>query len=277
MPIDKHELDQSTNSKELQMISCGYENHDAVESYGPAVRPYYILHFILSGKGYYYIGDKQYVLGPNDCFLVPPNVLTFYQADSSTPWYYAWICFDGDIVPSILQHLGLDADHPLFSYEDNNLMLQLIRQMMEHHPLTPADELYIQSRMYLIFAKLEEYAQSAYTNSQDNDNFYISAAVNYIQNNYFKDLTVDSVAKYLYISRTYLFSLFKKHRGMSPQEFLVQTKLNNAKDLLIKTNIPIAAVANSCGYHNAFAFSKAFKKAFEVTPSEYRQTHQSAT
>lgn len=71
---------QLSNRKfsELYLCMCGYSKCKPLHSFGSAVRPDYLIHFILKGKGKYYSGDAQYCLEAGRGFLIEPNVLTFY-------------------------------------------------------------------------------------------------------------------------------------------------------------------------------------------------------
>ena len=82
-----------TSSKDLYLVSCGWEKCGATHSYGPAVRNYYMLHFILKGQGHYYLNNKHYKLNENQCFLTEPGTVTLYKAEPTNPWTYTWICF----------------------------------------------------------------------------------------------------------------------------------------------------------------------------------------
>ncbi len=69
-----------TSSKELCLISCGYEIGTKNQSFGPAVRDYYMIHFVTEGEGHYYLNDKQYRFSKGPCFLTAPAVSTLYHA-----------------------------------------------------------------------------------------------------------------------------------------------------------------------------------------------------
>lgn len=142
--------------------------------------------------------------------------------------------------------------------------------MMKYPKLTPANECYIQSSLYAIFAKMQESANASYNDIESNDNIYVTQAIDYILSNSVSDITVMDVANYLHISRSYLFALFKKHLSISPQQFLTMSRITNARELLARTDCPVATIADSCGYQNPFAFSRAFKKEVGMTPTEYR-------
>ena len=264
-------MEYKTSSKDLYLVSCGWEKCGATHSYGPAVRNYYMLHFILKGQGHYYLNNKHYKLNENQCFLTEPGTVTLYKAEPTNPWTYTWICFNGDYVPHLLKQSNLNTDNPIINLSCNQTIYEIIKEMLSYHQLTPANECYLQSKLYLIFAKLHEALQSVYNKVELNNNFYVTKAIEYIEKNTFTNLSVNDIARYLNISRSHLYALFKQELNTSPQQFLSNAKIANARELLSKTKIPIYSVALSCGYKNAFAFSRAFKQVTNISPREYRQ------
>ena len=264
-------MEYKTSSKDLYLVSCGWEKCGATHSYGPAVRNYYMLHFILKGQGHYYLNNKHYKLNENQCFLTEPGTVTLYKAEPTNPWTYTWICFNGDYVPHLLKQSNLNTDNPIINLSCNQTIYEIIKEMLSYHQLTPANECYLQSKLYLIFAKLHEALQSVYNKVELNNNFYVTKAIEYIEKNTFTNLSVNDIARYLNISRSHLYALFKQELNTSPQQFLTNAKIANARELLSKTKIPIYSVALSCGYKNAFAFSGAFKQVTNISPREYRQ------
>lgn len=107
---------QLSNRKfsELYLCSCGYSKCEPLHSFGPAVRPDYLIHYILKGKGRYCIGDTTYCLEAGQGFLIEPNVLTFYQADVDEPWEYLWLGFNGTNVREYLRDIGLSSGQPIY-------------------------------------------------------------------------------------------------------------------------------------------------------------------
>lgn len=264
-------MEYKTSSKDLYLVSCGWEKCGATHSYGPAVRNYYMLHFILKGQGHYYLNNKHYKLNENQCFLTEPGTVTLYKAEPTNPWTYTWICFNGDYVSHLLKQSNLNTDNPIINLSCNQIIYEIIKEMLSYHQLTPANECYLQSKLYLIFAKLHEALQSVYNKIELNNSFYVTKAIEYIEKNTFTNLSVNDIARYLNISRSHLYALFKQELNTSPQQFLTNAKIANARELLSKTKIPIYSVALSCGYKNAFAFSRAFKQVTNISPREYRQ------
>lgn len=267
---NKQVMIHQTSSRELYLVTCGYEKCSSQQSYGPIVCHYYILHFVLSGQGHFYDSKTHYVINENQYFLITPGTLVFYRADTQNPWTYTWICFNGNSVPDMLRHCHISQESPVQRCTHPDEIHEIIRSMFDHAEKTPANECHIQSKLYAIFAKLYESSNASYSALESNDNFYVSQATNYILGNSDPDITVSDIANYLHVSRSYLFTLFKKYLNTSPQRFLALSRIRNACELLTNTDIPIAAIANSCGYQNPFAFSRAFKKEMNTTPSDYR-------
>lgn len=268
---EKIVMHRKTNSEELFLVFCGYENCKPDQFFGPAIRRYYMIHFILKGQGHYFINDQHYRIRENQCFLVPPDVVTYYRAEPDDPWTYVWICFNGKIVPDLLKRCHFTDTALVLPISEARKYRDIIFEMMEHAPLTPADELHIQSCLYRILAVLAEQNHASYSDTDSLDNFYISRAIDYINKSTVLDITVAKIAEYLHISRSYLFELFKKHLNTSPQAFLITAKIASAKELLLRTDISVENIALSSGYQNPYAFSRAFKKETGMTPSEFRQ------
>ena len=103
---------QEQDSQELSLCHCGYSICEAGHSFGPAVRPNYILHYVLDGRGTYRIGSRTYHLEREQGFLIEPNVMTFYQADAQQPWTYLWIGFQGTRADQLMREIGLSYRVP---------------------------------------------------------------------------------------------------------------------------------------------------------------------
>ena len=87
-------------------------------------------------------------------------------------------------------------------------------------------------------------------------------------------VTVNEIADYLSINRSYLSTLFKKYLHLSPQEFLLRYRMIQAEELLINTDLTINQIAFSCGYANQLSFSKAFSNTHNLAPRDFRKQNK---
>ncbi len=79
------------------------------------------------------------------------------------------------------------------------------------------------------------------------------------------------MADTLGFSSAYLTKIFTKHEGLPPSKYIKKYRLTIAKQLLLTTDIPISAIAEQTGFSDQFHFSKTFKSALGLSPSDYRE------
>ncbi|MDU4884164.1 response regulator [uncultured Clostridium sp.] len=108
----------------------------------------------------------------------------------------------------------------------------------------------------------------------DDKNVYsatsIKLAIQFITNNFNKNITLKDVADEVFLSQNYLSELFKKETGEGFYEFLSNYRIKRAKEILLTTNLKIYEVAESVGYNDSITFGRAFKKITGTTPNNFR-------
>ena len=272
---DAHVL-QLKNRKfsDLYLCFCGYARCLPLHSFGPAVRPNYILHYIIKGKGRFTVGNEEYRLRGGQGFLIEPEVLTFYEADKEDPWTYVWIGFSGERAGEYLRDLGLGSGHPVYQCSSGEKLEKIVQTMLENKNYTVANEYLLEGLLYQFFSVLAENIEIGEGRKEQDDNLYIRKAVEYIQNHYSYPVQVGEIADYVGINRSYLCTLFKEHLHLSPKEYLTSFRITRAAQLLEITELSIESVAMSCGYQDALGFSKIFKARMGVTPSAYRKKNE---
>lgn len=98
-------------------------------------------------------------------------------------------------------------------------------------------------------------------------------AMTYMQQNYYKNIGLTDIAKYIHTNTTYLSRVFKQEMGVGLLEYLNRLRVDQAARLLIETNLKIAHVAERVGIGDAHYFSSLFKRYAGMSPSEYRNEH----
>lgn len=84
------------------------------------------------------------------------------------------------------------------------------------------------------------------------------------------DMSLTLLSQNLLISPAYLSSIFKKIKGISINQYLTQSRLDKARELLSGTSLTLTEIADRVGYNDLFYFSKVFKRYFGVAPSAYK-------
>ena len=104
--------------------------------------------------------------------------------------------------------------------------------------------------------------------------YYIKEAINYIEQNFQNDISIEDVAAVCGINRSYLGRIFRTSTGRSPQEFLIHYRMTKAAELLKLTTLSIGDIGSAVGYENALHFSRAFKNVYGVSPRAWREQHR---
>ena len=101
------------------------------------------------------------------------------------------------------------------------------------------------------------------------------AAKDYIEAEYSKeDLNIEAIANHLYINAGYLRGVFKKEMGLQISKYLLNIRMQKAKEMLNQNTIKISEIALMAGYSDPGHFSKVFKKYFGYSPREYESLNK---
>lgn len=105
---------------------------------------------------------------------------------------------------------------------------------------------------------------------------YYQEALDYMQNNYSRNINVTEVADALGISYVYLNKIFKAHHENDIKliDYLNMIRIDQAVQLLTKTDVPLAVIAEQVGYNNVQSFARFFKKYKGMTPGEWKRSHK---
>ena len=98
----------------------------------------------------------------------------------------------------------------------------------------------------------------------------VSDALNYINEHFMKNLSLEEVADTVYLSNSYLSRLFKKEVGVNFSSYLLLKKLEEAKRLLEETDMSIMKISGSLSFSDPSYFCRVFKKHTNQTPKEFR-------
>lgn len=258
----------------LYVNCCGLSRTEPMHSFGPALKPHYLIHYILSGRGKFAIGGEEYPLEAGYGFLITPDELAFYQADEEDPWTYVWVGFSGTQAAEYVNSIGLSVRQPVFRSEASEELYRIVKDMMDHNTFGLSHDLRRNGQLGVFLSVIAEGSRVEKEGEGEKANIYVRKAVSFIQSNYCNPIKVTDVADYVCINRSYLYTLFQNSMGMSPQRFLATFRITKAAELLQLTSLPIESIALSCGYQDPLVFTKAFRQMKQMSPSAFRKEMQ---
>ena len=257
---------------EMNVDECGIEQGIPGLGYNYEVLKNAVIHYVTKGYGTFKFNGKVYTLKKGDIFILLKGMQVEYVASIDDPWEYYWIGFSGSNANEYLNRTSI-TNSCVANCEENSKIPQIILNMCEisktYNPSRSDDILLLKELYSLLYALIEEFPKP-FEYKDKELHTYIQDALNFINSNYMHSITVQEIADYVNLSRSYLYKMFIKNLGISPQRYLINLRMYKATLLLKGTKLPIGEVASSVGYSDSLLFSKTFSKHFSMSPLNYR-------
>ena len=257
---------------EMNVDECGIEQGIPGLGYNYEVLKNAVIHYVTKGYGTFKFNGKVYNLKQGDIFILLKGMQVEYVASIDDPWEYYWIGFSGSNANEYLNRTSI-TNSCVANCEENSKIPQIILNMCEisktYNPSKSDDILLLKELYSLLYALIEEFPKP-FEYKDKELHTYIQDALNFINSNYMHSITVQEIADYVNLSRSYLYKMFIKNLGISPQRYLINLRMYKATLLLKGTKLPIGEVASRVGYSDSLLFSKTFSKHFSMSPLNYR-------
>jgi AraC-like DNA-binding protein len=104
----------------------------------------------------------------------------------------------------------------------------------------------------------------------------LSRTLDYIEQHYTEPLSLEILAGQEGYSEQYFISVFKRSYGIAPLHYVMQKRIEHAKELIRTTSLSLKEISFACGYEDPYYFSRIFKKMERVSPKKYREDFQSS-
>lgn len=164
-------------------------------------------------------------------------------------------------------------------YQDFVYAKKAILYNVQEYLLKPIDRAELAQSLTRFRRKREkpELPQSIVTTegaqSESDANRKIQQIRQLVADNLDRNISLQFIADKLYMNRQYLSTFFKQHTGENFVEYVIQCRMNRAKELLRDTNLKVYEIAKLCGYENIKYFMTVFKQLAGTTPGDYRESN----
>ncbi|WP_404387383.1 AraC family transcriptional regulator [Ligilactobacillus animalis] len=261
---------------QLRLLSVGRSDTLSSHKYGPAVRNYYLIHYILAGLGTFQTEQLTYRLHAGQGFLIAPGQETTYIADKNTPWSYIWIGFAGSFADQLMQQLPINQHEPIFSLPNAKRLLTLSNRLLTQKGTANTQKLLDLSYLleYLsIISTAKTVIPKIQTHQSDP---YVEQAI-YLISQSFPQVSANFLADQIGLDRSYLGKRFKRATGMTIQAYLKNYRITQARHLIESTDLSLLQIAQACGYERPDSLTRAFKQTYGLTPSNFKQQQEAVT
>lgn len=249
----------------LTIVKCGEEECKPNYRFDQYLKDFFLIHYVVRGKGEFQINGKKYKLSAGQGFLIPPNKYAEYVADEKDPWYYTWVAFTGVSANWIVNSLNISAENPVFRCKNAKDAYDSFDDLLYHVARYDSDFYGMMSALFRFFACIEKPKLTIDLGIAEQAAIFINS--NYGNSN----IKIVDVASAVSVSRSYLFRLFTQCFQMSPREYLSYVRISKAKEMLMYTDNSISQICLSCGFKEFSHFSHSFKESTGLSPSAFRE------
>lgn len=182
-----------------------------------------------------------------------------------------------ELMPMTEQVLLLDADEPLCA-DVRRLLFELIREYYERRPLTNLICYDLILQVYILLGQHwllhHQPAPDGQSRREENTWAVVNRVVEYVNENYTEDITLDSIARIAGFSKCYFSRMFTRYTGTSFSQYLLRKRISVAADLLTTTRLSIVQVSLQSGFSSLSTFNRTFKDVHGCTPTEFRAIYE---
>ena len=239
----------------------------------------YLFFIVLEGRGTVITGGKEYRVENGDAVLLDCRKLYTHRSDANDPWKIRWVHFNGNI-PKALFELFCEGNggNPVFTpskgvqaysdildrLEDTLKSDKQIAEIYQSHVL---EELMISTVEDVV--KDKHLAVLDDTDDHDNDDF---ATLREAVNEHIGETNLEILLSIQYgLKPEQLSELFEKKYGISLSDYIINRKLNKAKELLRFTIKSVDEILYESGFENQQQFRDLFLESEEMSPEDYRK------
>ncbi len=228
-------------------------------SMGTHTHTFWELVYYYEGTGISCVNNVEHTYTPHTYVLIPPGVPHSEIAHTKGNLHiFGMDIFQNE--PSFQNVIFEDDEN--FTVEEN--LKKILSELQKCEPFYRERISLAMEDVFLLTARKHA------TLSENAMDDKLQMIVRYIDSYHTTEINFHKLAETLNYSYDYLRHFFKEKLGISPKQYIIQKRIETAKDLLANSKTSIAQIANVCGFYSAAHLVKAFKNATGTTPSAYR-------
>lgn len=277
-----HDLDKQWG---INVTTSGFQMIGANQAYPPEGHPqthnyHYLtgrilnefqLIYITRGKGYFSSASySETILEEGTIFVLFPGEWHTYRPLPETGWEAYWIGFNGDYTNGLLKNENLDKGFPFFQIGYNEEIVAMFQQINEHAKREePGYQVLLGGIVFHMIGYLFHFRKNEIFNSKAIIPLLMKAKV-VMREHVCTKITPEEIAAKINISYSWFRRTFREYTGFSPAQYMMQLKVQKAKELLSQTNDSVKQIACLLNFEPSDYFFVFFKRSTGETPLAYR-------
>ena len=222
-----------------------------------------VLEYVVSGCGTVKVNGNNYTVKAGDVYLLPLFSNHTYHSCSDEPWIKYFINVRGDLPSILIRAYQLELSYVFHAPQTQELFFKLYDIAKQ-----PLDEAFRQEQFTLCFHNILIRLRNCINMPQEGNEAALIKSL--IDNTPNKLYSIEDLASRFNRSKDFIIKIFQKQYHITPHAYIIQDKIEIAKQLLLNTSLHIEDIAYSIGYQNPEYFSNLFKHRCGVSPRNFR-------
>lgn len=156
------------------------------------------------------------------------------------------------------------------AYRDFEYARTAMRCGVQDYIIKPVNRFELADCVHKLLGPEEASASTGSCEKSSEDNVIIARAVQYIENNFYRNINLEEVSQTVDMNTAYFSTMFKKHTGKKYIDYLTDLRMEKARNLITNTNLKIVNIAQMVGYNSTKHFARIYKEKYGVTPGSDR-------
>jgi len=232
----------------------------------------YFMLYTHSGSGRLRYGSNEIILTPGTIIMFHCLNYQWYGTISSEPWEYHYLHFSGSMAEKIYTVMGGKGISPITVGHDSSIVKlweNLYDNIGDNHSFVDMQNC---SLLMQLLTAIFPYRNEFSTDVSHPYASELESILKIMEDQYNTKIRLEDLSQSLHISKCYFIKIFKQYKGVSPYEYLLHFRINQAKRLLLQTNMTISEIALQIGFDDSSSFIRCFKKYTGTSPLKYRNS-----
>ena len=233
--------------------------------------PFTELFYVLNGTGTFQTETQTFCIAADDLILINPHVMHTEFSNGDAALEYVVLGFEGIAfetdghAPITCLCKNVKTIRPACLFYTRSLIQELHDRKENYVEMS---QNLLENLLYLIRREIHVTPEAVSVGKTSQECRMIEQ---YINAHYAETITLDTLSALTFHSKYYIAHAFTKYKGISPINYLITRRIEEAKSLLEHTDFPVAKIAQAVGFSSQSYFSQAFRRETTLSPDAYRR------
>ncbi len=271
------------------ILNIGLAKHKCDWNWKNVQSPFTRIYYVTEGTASIVLPEGEYVLTPNNLYMIPAFTPHSYICNSLFTHYYLHIYEEYRSISGIFDEYTFPVGVP--SEKSDKMLFERLLNLNPSMHLPSSDPTTYDNNPTLI-SNIKRYKQSSISRRIESQGIIliliarflaqakrkegttderVEKALSFIKKNLYNMLCTENVAAEVCLSKEYFIRIFKRETGLSPLQYINNKKIERAQLMLVTSNMPVKNIAYTLAYNDYSYFIRLFRKTTGMTPTEFRR------